>query len=379
VRSVDTRCHFLSPHSAQLEAAAEGLDLVNLLATLQDYPSQDGHMYRVTPNITAFSGQQSAIDRVFVNTFNVHPALGRLGLLNCHRTVYPLTFGYIDETDDWSLSDWCDQCHRKKGLVIWCDAYRNEAGLPGGEALVGAILGKVDAIEIDAHGRSAPFLTHWYRLLNAGIQLPIVGGSGKDSNRIAIGGMRTFTPTVVSSSYADWVACVQAGKTVAGTGPVIQLDVNGQFPGDQFIADAAQPLRIRASVSSRDAVECLDIVANGEVIGSASFKANEKTQLEIEHYLVSSGWVTARCWSWGSSKPGHPCPQGPISAHTSPVWVNVPGKPFLPKPSAIAVLQREIEGVRHWVETTGRFTNPKRKEHLLSLCAAASAKLAGQP
>ena len=86
---VDTRCHFLPPHAAKLEAAAEGLDLVHLLATVHDCSSQDGHMYRAIPNITAFSGQHPAVDGVYVNTFNVHPALGRLGLLNCHRAVYP--------------------------------------------------------------------------------------------------------------------------------------------------------------------------------------------------------------------------------------------------------------------------------------------------
>ena len=62
-------------------------------------------MYRTIPNMTAFSGQQPALENVFVNTFNYHPAPGRLGLLNCHRAVYPLTFGHMDETDDWSLSE----------------------------------------------------------------------------------------------------------------------------------------------------------------------------------------------------------------------------------------------------------------------------------
>ena len=80
--AADSRCHFLTPHSAKLEAAAEGLDFTNLLATVQDYPSHDGHMYRTIPNITAFSGQSAAMDGVYVNTFNVHPTLGRLGLLN---------------------------------------------------------------------------------------------------------------------------------------------------------------------------------------------------------------------------------------------------------------------------------------------------------
>lgn len=375
MRSADTRCHFLTPHSAQLEAAAEGLDFANLLATVQDYPSPDGHMYRIVPAITAFSGQQSALDGIYVNTFNVHPALGRLGLLNCHRAVYPLTFGHIDETDDWSLSDWCDQCHRKKGLVIWCDAYRPDAGLAGGEALINAILGRVDAIEIDAHERTAPFLTFWYRLLNAGVRLPIVGGSGKDNNRIALGAVRTLTPPDESGTYSEWVECVRAGKTIASNGPVIRLfriegeSVTPLAPG--LVANSATPMRIHATAKTRDPIERLELVANGEVIGSSP-----SPTLDVEYAPSASGWIAARCW--GAAKP-ELYPHVPLFAHTSPISLEVPGKPFEAKPSAIAALQREIEGVRHWIETTGRFTNPRRKEHLLSLCDAASAKLSGQP
>jgi len=65
-------------------------------------------------------------------------------------------------------------------------------------------------------------------------------------------------------------------------------------------------------------------------------------------------------------------------AHTSPVWVEVGGRPVPTRPAAVAAFVREIGAVRHWVETEGRFTIPKRKEHLLSLCDAAAGKLAGQ-
>ena len=40
--AADARCHFLTPHDALLEAAAEGLDIVNLLAVEQRFPSLNG-------------------------------------------------------------------------------------------------------------------------------------------------------------------------------------------------------------------------------------------------------------------------------------------------------------------------------------------------
>jgi len=365
--AVDSRCHFLSPHAAKLEAEAEGLDFVNLLATVQDYPSPDGHMYRTTPNLFAFSGQAPSIERVYVNTFHEHPALGRLALLNCHRPVFPLTFGNMDETDDWSLADWCDQCHRKKGLVVWCDAYRQEAGLPGGEALIDAILGKIDAIELDAHVRPTSFLPLWYRLLNAGIRLPVVGGSGKDSNRIALGGVRTLTPAGETRSYAEWIETVRAGRTIATNEPLLRWAINGQPYATSVTSTNDQPVRFSAEIASSEPIERFEIIANGLVIATSS-----SDLIEVEHQLPEGGWLAARCWSTAKSRL---YPHVPIFAHTSPIWVNSPRR----QTSAVTSLLREIEGVRQWIDTTGRFTIEKRKEQLLALCEAADRKLNTSP
>jgi hypothetical protein len=288
-----------------------------------------------------------------------------------------LTFGHIDETDDWSLSDWCDQCHRKKGLVVWCDAYRPDAGLPGGEALVNAVLGKVDAIEIDTHERRTAFLPIWYRLLNAGIRLPIVGSSGKESNRIALGGMRTLTPTDQGRDYKDWVDHVRIGRTVAGNGPMIRLTIRGQDFPMGVIHEPAHRLPIRVQVASLDRFDQLELIVNGEVVSSEPGDWWDLTtaELETEISIQESSWIAARCWS---TKMSELYPHTSVFAHTSPCYVIVPDQPFQRQRAAVSVLQREIAAVRDWVETAGRFTNPRRKEHLLSLCDAAAAKLAGQ-
>ncbi|HVK14535.1 MAG TPA: hypothetical protein VM597_37700 [Gemmataceae bacterium] len=349
--AADSRCHFLTPHAADLEAAAEGLDFVNLLATPVDYPSEDGHRYRPIPNITAFSGQQPALANhsrgVVVNTFNVHPALGRLGLLNSHRAVYPLTFGHADETDDWALSDWCGQCHRKKGLVVWCDAYRPDAGLPGGEALVNAVLGNVDAIELDARDRATAFLPMWYRLLNAGIRLPLVGGSTKESNRVPLGGTRTLSPP--ADAYPDWVEHVRAGRTVVTTGPLLRFD------GRSAEAASAVPF------------ERLEIVADGRVIASAAPTSGDVTTASVSVERPPTGWIAARCVGVVNADL---YPHVPVFAHTSPVFLG-----DARQPAAVAAVRRDVEGVRDWVESAGRFAVPKRREALLGLCEAALAKL----
>ena len=203
--SGDSRCHFLTPHDALLEAAAEDLDVVNLLAI--EEPFRD---FRTAQNLAAFSGQSAALEAhghmVAVNTLNVHAALGKVGLLYSHRPIFPLA-----SQNDWSLCDWCDQCHRKGGLTVWVDAF-NEMPL-GGEALVAAILGKIDAIEITAF---SPLMMEWVdRLWNAGFPIPLIGGSGKDSNATALGATRTYAQLRHGEafSYKAWIEAVRAGRT----------------------------------------------------------------------------------------------------------------------------------------------------------------------
>src|SRR5262249_37188866 len=140
--SGDCRCHFLIPNAAHLEGAAEDVGVVNLLAKEVDLLADDcdsksrrprRRQFPAIPNLLAFSGQRPTLETighmVVVNTYNYHGregeahsdfgVLGDLSLLNCHRVVFPLRFGGLEQgVENWTLADWCDQCHRKGGLVI---------------------------------------------------------------------------------------------------------------------------------------------------------------------------------------------------------------------------------------------------------------------
>lgn len=384
----DTRVHFLDLATAWLEAAAEDLDFVELLALETRVPSIDGHMYATVPNLLAFSGQQPAFSRegrhVTVNSTNVHPALGTLSLLNTHRVVYPLTFGGDDDTDDWALADWCDQCHRKNGLVIWSHPFKPDRALQGGgEALIDALLGKVDALEADGLERGVPLLPSWYRLLNVGVRLPIVGCSGKDSNRVAVGQVRTWAwlgPNV-APSYSAWIEALRAGRTVASNGPLLQLRVADQAPGARLqFAETSVRLPVVAEAVSVLPFERLDLVVNGEVVGQAGPSQPPsggiyRAHLDVELPLTQTSWIAARCWD------SHPHEgTGRVAfAHSSPIWVQVADTPMARRRGAVPLLRQAVEQVREWVEQVGRFGQPKRKADLLELCEAALRKLDTTP
>jgi hypothetical protein len=233
----DVRCHHLAPQAALLEAQAEDLAVVNVL--IRDAVSRDdaGREHAWLSNILEFSGQQPALavpgHLVSVNSYNQSP-LGKLGLLNCHRVVYPLSFERIH----WTLADWCGQCHRKGGLVIlsdWQDAARDVEGLAN------LLLGHVDALEITDVDPESTVWQAWHHLLNCGLRLPLAGGSGKVSNETALGNVRTYAKLGWEEelTYQNWIEAVRVGRTFVSSGPLLWFSVQDQAPGS-VVALAAE-------------------------------------------------------------------------------------------------------------------------------------------
>jgi hypothetical protein len=352
--SGDSRVHFVPPHAALMEGAAEDVAVVNLLAKVELQLAKDGNTYPTVQHLTAFSGQAPALaaggHAVVVNTYNAHRALGSLGLLNAHRVVFPLAFGDPLDTDDWSLSDWAAQCRRKKGLVVWARAFHADAG---GEGLAAAVLGKIDAIEFDAEVRPSPLLPWYYRLLNAGVRLPLVGGSGKDSNRVPVGAVRTYAQVGGDRTYAAWVEAVRAGRTFVTNGPLLTFDVS---------AKAA------ATAECVTRFEKLEVVADGQPVAAAKpVEEAGRFVARIETALPAANWVAARCV-------GKPSPLNPAAinfAHTSPVHLGPPRR----DPTAAAALAACLGQLREWATTAGRYRDENWRAQLLGRCDEAAAKL----
>lgn len=376
--SGDTRTHFLSPHAALLETAAEDLAVVNLLATECQTPGAHGEYYAAIPNILAFSGQRPALEMpghwVVVNTYNSHPILGSLGLLNCHRIVFPLSFGGAAGKEDWSLADWCDQCHRKSGLVVWTKALNK---LPG-ERLADLILGKIDAFEIDFFKHSPmDLLPDWYALLQCGIHVPLVGASGKDSNGIALGSMRTYARLQPKEelTYKNWIEALRAGRTFVTNSPLLSLSVEGHGPGETLNLTAnTSTIRVRAEARSLIPFDRLEIIASGSVIcGSEATGTPPMAVMETEIPIRESGWLAARCWGEQLIFPS-PVNQR-VFGHTSAVYLNFENQPPPADSAVIANLLGHLERTLAWVQKEGRFDNDRQRDHLTGIFQSARASL----
>ena len=147
--TADTHVHFLSPQTALLEGRAEGVNVVNLLA------SQWGEMFS---NVGDFDGKTTvgADDLggggefvVRVGSENRMQVLGHISLLGYSgELIQPLCSGGPDESAfgdplEVTMAEWAQRCIDQGGLVVM-----PHAPMPQLERAADIVLGLVHAIEL---------------------------------------------------------------------------------------------------------------------------------------------------------------------------------------------------------------------------------------
>ncbi len=318
--SGDTHVHFLSGDGANVEAAGEDLNVVNVLQ------SQWGSLFTNTED---FIGRPRVSDDgrtiVYVSQENRQHFLGHLTLLGLTDPVMPWCSDGPTEAEpggsmETTLSHWADACHAQGGTVVI-----PHLPFPNGEPAALIATGRADAVEMLTQG---PFAhTEYYRYLNGGYRLPLVGGTDKMSSEVPVGLYRTYVrlPSVEPFSYESWCANMAAGRTFLSGGPIISLRVDGHEPGDTLHLDAnGGSVTVEASVESILPVHSLQIVREGQVVAEAQASGGAR-QLRLSETIEVSApsWLTARCGgpSYFDAPEHHDCWHRQRFAHTSPVYV----------------------------------------------------------
>ncbi|MEL7338655.1 MAG: hypothetical protein AAFN70_20890, partial [Planctomycetota bacterium] len=147
----------------------------------------------------------------------------------------------------------------------------------------------------------------YWRLLDCGLQLPPVAGSGTGSAAHPVGYNRTYAlmppysvdpdprkPFVDADAY--WQS-VFAGQTVVTNGPLLRVTLDDQPPGVVFEGSTGETLSlsVRVDLNTRDPVDYLDVIHNGAVAYSTRLQELAANGGEIPLFqFKESGWVLVR-------------------------------------------------------------------------------------
>ena len=351
--SADTHVHFLSPQTALLEGGAEGVNVVNLLA------SQWGEMFS---NVSDFDGRSTIGAKDFggdgeyivrVGTENRMQTLGHISLLGyTGAMIQPLCSGGPSESAlgdalEVTMADWARRCIDQNGLVVMPHAPN-----PQGERAADVVLGLVHAIEMMTFNpfdyQISPYgVADWYRFLNLGYHIPVVGGSDKMSAASLLGGVRTYAHLGDREfNYDNWMQAVKDGHTFVTVGPLADITVEGVPPGGsvQLPANGAT-LAVEWRVESvAMPIERVEVVVGGLSTEVIEVGGRQNASGSVDVKVDRSTWIALRVRGGYGDNPSE------IAAHTSAVLAITEGRALFSEPDAIQVLE-QIEGAMAYVDT----------------------------
>jgi hypothetical protein len=316
--SGDTHVHFLSERGSHTESMGEDLNVVNLLQ------AQWGSLFT---NTEEFTGEPSVSrvgnNIVYVSQENRQHFLGHLTLLGLKRPVMPWSSdgpgeGEIGGTMETTLSHWADEAHAQGGYVVGTHFPE-----PNGEPAALVATGRLDAIEMISMRETNH--NEYYRYLNCGYRLPIVGGTDKMSSDVPVGLYRTYAKLGKDEefTYETWCRSLVKGRTMLSGGPIVHLRVDGMEVGDTLRMSGPGTVEVEAWAESIFPLNTLQIVQAGRVVASSdSASGTRRLTLKEKIRVDEHTWLAARCGGPGYFGSRHlDLDRRGVFAHTSPLYI----------------------------------------------------------
>ena len=321
--SGDSHVHFLSTQGSHFESQAEDLNVVNLLQ------SQWGSLFT---NVEDYTGHPSVTREgnniVYTSQENRQHFMGHMILWGLKQPVMPFCSDGPGEAEiggpmETTLSHWADEAHAQGGFVI-----NPHFPFPNGEPASLVATGRLDAIEMI---QQQEFMhNEWYRYLNCGYRLPLVGGTDKMSSDVPVGMYRTYVriPDDEEFTYENWCKNVAKGRTVLSGGPIIHLTVDGHEVGDTLELSSPGTVEVSAWAESVVPMSKLEIVQEGKVVASSEVdKPTRKLSINETIKIEGNSWLAARAGGPGyySGYRYYDVWERGIFSHTSPIYVSIGG------------------------------------------------------
>jgi hypothetical protein len=367
--SADTHVHFLAPSTALLQARAEGVNVVHLLAT------QLGDHHSSTTDLGADLRDGSGQHAVWVGSENRQNMLGHIGIVGTRRPVLPFASGGppegpIGHPVTHLMADWLATCRREGGLAIGA-----HFPLPLAEVAADIDAGLLDALEIQCFDETlqSPPITEWYRYLDAGFRLPLVGGTDKMSAAVPLGQVRTWARLGDGDDldFGSWARAVRSGRTFVSSGPLLGFRVDGSEPGDELVLPAGSSVEVELrALAAQPVIEAVEIVLDGRVVARRESEPVSELVLRERVPIERTGWIAGR--SRSSLAIGSAFASA-MAAHTSPVYLRVNDRPR-PAPDMSLPLAL-VDGTRAWLEALAPVRDGRDAAHFRRFLDEAERRL----
>ncbi|HEY4791995.1 MAG TPA: CehA/McbA family metallohydrolase, partial [Actinomycetes bacterium] len=294
-----------------------------------------------------------------------------------------------DEPHDWPPNaDTCREFRRLGATVGYthpvfsplsdgtpAQAFAVPRSVEARELVADAALGLVDSVDLIGPSDVEGTAVLYHHLLSCGLRLAATAGT--DVWLSYSRGPLFSNPPGWGRVYADlrgtplsvaaFADAVRAGRTQATNGPFLELLVDGRGPGDRIEATPGRRLPVTVGCQGLG-VERLELVGPDGVLAATDAGGGAAPAIDAEVEAGESMWLCAV-----ARGPGHPSVLGPmVFAHTSPVWVEVGGRPVR-RPASARWLLDWLDRFEALLGEHGRFADDGQRAELAAVVDRARA------
>ena len=278
------------------------------------------------------------------------------------------------------------------------------------DVFVNALLGYLDAVEINCNhfmprnvdtdlspwshwpiefgyrggrGFAEWMMATYYRLLNAGVELPLSAGTANGVKPGPVGFERVYVHRdggVID--YDGFIDALRAGRSFSTNGPMLDFEVDDQpAAGARIALEPDRTYRVRARAQWRSELERLQLVVNGAVVAEQvarpplGGRAGSLT-LEYPLRLAKSSWIAVRAFARMPERPAWEAAPV-IFAHSSPAYIRLPGTLVLERRSLEQLLVQANQLVAHVAGLDG-FRRASDRDETLALYRSARDLIASR-
>lgn len=379
--SADSHVHSLSPEGALRQMEIEDVDYTNLMFIGPEHPLYTRGFATGQPHPV------STAERIVYVSQEVRDMnQGHMTLLGMRNPIEPvLVYTGTGKTElvplpneplNWQVTQ---NMHRQGGLAF----HAHFLFWPGHGSAIGGALNLLDGLEWTStdivnnkrwtrQGLSIPGYEIrptgadsgklYYRMLNCGVRLPLIGGTDKMSAARPIGSVARTYAKVEQWTHDGFIEAVRKGSTFVTNGPLLSLTANRQPIGANLRFSGVGPfiVTVRAECFSQRPINYIQIIQSGRIVHEIQGDDLEKKN-ELYHKLTfeKSGWIALRA--------GHDTPDPEdwwgytMAAHSSPIYVTVNEELPANADDANYLLAR-IDTTLEWAETNAIWSSQSTKQ-----------------
>jgi hypothetical protein len=144
-------------------------------------------------------------------------------------------------------------------------------------------------------------------------------------------------------SYPKWIESLRKGRSFVTNGPMLEFTGNGRFLGETLRFEKETRVLAKAQAVSLFPLKTVELVYNGSVVATGRLSSDRLSGSIDEDVTANrSGWLSVRALGERGEQ-----------AHTSPIYVEVSGKPTRSKEDA--------EYFLHWIDRLEAKLNTRQR------------------